>query len=75
MKSSCVVYLNIYVYQILAEENVDENDIRDVVMLIGMLSNYNKYESRNPYLSYLTKCKQIKPFEVVYRVLLYQVCT
>ncbi|KAI9264667.1 hypothetical protein EDC94DRAFT_658634 [Helicostylum pulchrum] len=57
--------MSLTLFKILAEEDVDENDIRDVVMLIGMLSNYNKYESRNPYLSYLTKCKQIKPFETM----------
>lgn len=34
------------------------------MMLLGMLSNYNKYESRNPYLAYMQKCKQAKPLEV-----------
>ena len=32
-------------------------------MLLGMLSNYNKYESRNPYLTRLQKCKQTKSLE------------
>lgn len=39
------------------------DDHRDAVMLLGMLSNYNKYESRNPYLAYLKKTKQAKALE------------
>ncbi|KAG2231802.1 hypothetical protein INT48_005457 [Thamnidium elegans] len=57
--------MSVTLFKVLAEKDVDENDIRDIVMLLGMLSNYNKYESRNPYLSYLTKCKQTKPFETM----------
>lgn len=52
---------------VLAEdsaETANENDHRDMVMLLGMLSNYNKYESRNPYLSHLKKTKQTKALEV-----------
>ncbi|KAI8646828.1 hypothetical protein BD408DRAFT_409279 [Parasitella parasitica] len=53
-------------FNVLAEdftETSNENDYRDAVMLLGMLSNYNKYESRNPYLSYIKKTKQAKPLE------------
>ncbi|CAO3618176.1 unnamed protein product [Mucor fragilis] len=53
---------------VLAEdsaETANENDHRDMVMLLGMLSNYNKYESRNPYLSHLKKTKQTKALESI----------
>ncbi|RCH85207.1 hypothetical protein CU098_000732, partial [Rhizopus stolonifer] len=45
------------------EEIQQENDTRDIMMLIGMLSNYNKYEARNPYLLYLKQVKQKKALE------------
>lgn len=54
-------------FHVLAEdatETSNENDHRDIVMLLGLLSNYNKYESRNPYLSHLKKTKQTKALEV-----------
>ncbi|KAL7313159.1 hypothetical protein PS15m_006940 [Mucor circinelloides] len=53
-------------FHVLAEdatETSNENDHRDIVMLLGLLSNYNKYESRNPYLSHLKKTKQTKALE------------
>ncbi|KAI7895712.1 uncharacterized protein EV154DRAFT_494685 [Mucor mucedo] len=50
-------------FKILAEQETDQNDTRDIVMLLGMLSNYNKYESRNPYLIHLTNCKQTQALE------------
>ncbi|CEP15245.1 hypothetical protein [Parasitella parasitica] len=55
-------------FNVLAEDvanTSNENDHRDVVMLLGMLSNYNKYESRNPYLSYIKKTKQAKSLESI----------
>ncbi|KAI9365850.1 hypothetical protein BD770DRAFT_377378 [Pilaira anomala] len=57
--------MSVTLFKVLAEEDTDENDIRDIVMLLGMLSNYNKYESRNPYLSYMSKCKQTKSLETI----------
>lgn len=55
-------------FNALAEDSTEttsnENDHRDIVMLLGMLSNYNKYESRNPYLSHLKRTKQTKALEV-----------
>lgn len=60
--------MSITLFNVLAEGNLketsNENDLRDIVMLLGMLSNYNKYESRNPYLSHLKKTKQSKALEV-----------
>ncbi|KAI9469989.1 MAG: hypothetical protein EXX96DRAFT_588317 [Benjaminiella poitrasii] len=50
--------MSIVLFNILVKENVSENDRRDIIMLLGMLSNYNKYESKNPYLSYIKKVKQ-----------------
>lgn len=55
--------MSVTLFNILGEEGVNENDARDIMMLLGMLSNYNKYESRNPYLAYMQKCKQAKPLE------------
>ncbi|KAI7899470.1 uncharacterized protein BX663DRAFT_521020 [Cokeromyces recurvatus] len=50
-------------FNVLTMNEINENDCRDVIMLIGMLSNYNKYEFKNPYLSYIRKLKQEKAFE------------
>ncbi|KAK4519064.1 uncharacterized protein ATC70_009294 [Mucor velutinosus] len=58
--------MSMTLFNVLAEdstETVNENDHRDIVMLLGMLSNYNKYESRNPYLSHQKKTKQTKALE------------
>ncbi|GAN07519.1 conserved hypothetical protein [Mucor ambiguus] len=58
--------MSVTLFNVLAEDSTEtsnENDRRDIVMLLGMLSNYNKYESRNPYLSHLKKTKQIKSLE------------
>lgn len=56
-------------FNVLAEENFtetsNENGHRDIVMLLGMLSNYNKYEYRNPYLSHLKQTKQLKALESI----------
>lgn len=51
-----------------AGEISNQNDHRDIVMLLGMLSNYNKYELRNPYLSHLRTIKQTKALEVHFAI-------
>ncbi|KAG0163907.1 hypothetical protein DFQ30_010803 [Apophysomyces sp. BC1015] len=44
-------------FEIIADTESSEDQVRDAVMLFGMLSNYNKYEARNPYLNQLHSCK------------------
>ncbi|KAL9544274.1 hypothetical protein MBANPS3_007709 [Mucor bainieri] len=60
--------MSVTLFNVLAEDSTEpssENDHRDIVMLLGMLSNYNKYESRNPYLAHLKKTKQTKALESI----------
>ncbi|KAI8993533.1 hypothetical protein BDB01DRAFT_847396 [Pilobolus umbonatus] len=40
---------------VITDTPIDENDVRDSVMLLGLLANYNKYESLNPYLITIQK--------------------
>ncbi|KAG0169820.1 hypothetical protein DFQ29_009532 [Apophysomyces sp. BC1021] len=49
--------LNGTLFEIIADTESSEDQVRDAVMLFGMLSNYNKYEARNPYLNQLHSCK------------------
>ncbi|KAI9315888.1 hypothetical protein BX666DRAFT_2028128 [Dichotomocladium elegans] len=59
---------------ILVEVIVDEastiEDLRNVVMLWGLLENYNKYEIKNPYTTRLARCKNSIAFEKLYRMCL-----
>jgi hypothetical protein len=50
---------------VLSQDDISENDARDTVMLLGLLSNYNKYEFKNPYLLHLGKTKQEKALETI----------
>ncbi|KAI9303669.1 hypothetical protein BJ944DRAFT_268023, partial [Cunninghamella echinulata] len=45
-------------FQIITDDSSSEKEIQNAFMLFAMLSNYNKYETRNPYLKYLSQCKQ-----------------
>ncbi|KAI8367579.1 uncharacterized protein BYT42DRAFT_131682 [Radiomyces spectabilis] len=42
-------------FEVIADQDMTETQTRHAVMLLGMLSNYNKYESRNPYLTALSR--------------------
>ncbi|KAI8380721.1 hypothetical protein BD560DRAFT_431913 [Blakeslea trispora] len=39
-------------------DDIDSKEARDTMMLMAMLSNYNKYEAKNPYLISLRQTKQ-----------------
>ncbi|KAI8371230.1 hypothetical protein EDC96DRAFT_501897 [Choanephora cucurbitarum] len=63
--------ISLTLFSVLKDE-VGKKEARDVMMLVGMLSNYNKYEAKNPYLASL---KQIKQMHVLMPILqLYTQC-
>ncbi|KAI8987767.1 hypothetical protein BDF20DRAFT_985180 [Mycotypha africana] len=49
---------------IINEENqLNENDFQDIAMLLGILSNYNRYETKNIYLSKIRTLQNLNVFK------------
>jgi hypothetical protein len=55
---------------IIADLNVEYNEAKVTITLVSLLSNYNKYESRNAVLTHLTTTRDAAPLEVGYLVFL-----
>jgi hypothetical protein len=58
-QSLCNAILNV-----IADLNVDYNEAKVSIMLISLLSNYNKYESKNAILTQLITTRDAGPLEV-----------
>lgn len=54
------------ILRVIADLNVDYNEAKIAIMLVSLLSNYNKYESKNAILSQLTTTRDPAPLEVTY---------
>lgn len=52
------------ILKVIADLNVDYNEAKLAIMLVSLLSNYNKYESKNIFLSQLTTTRDPAPLEV-----------
>ncbi|KAM3583071.1 hypothetical protein VKS41_004824 [Umbelopsis sp. WA50703] len=48
---------------IIADLNVEYNEAKVTITLVSLLSNYNKYESRNAVLTHLTTTRDAAPLE------------
>ncbi|GAB5593004.1 hypothetical protein Unana1_07904 [Umbelopsis nana] len=51
------------ILRVIADLNVDYNEAKIAIMLVSLLSNYNKYESKNAILSQLTTTCDPAPLE------------
>ncbi|KAI8339698.1 hypothetical protein BC941DRAFT_501151 [Chlamydoabsidia padenii] len=50
---------------IIADDLSSQKEVCNATMLLSMLSNYNKYESRNPYLQTISQYKQESTLEKI----------
>ncbi|KAI8089999.1 uncharacterized protein BX664DRAFT_334428 [Halteromyces radiatus] len=50
--------LSTTLFSVIADDLSSDVEVRNATMLLAMLSNYNKYETRNPYLHVLSQYKQ-----------------
>jgi hypothetical protein len=52
------------ILNVIADLNVDYNEAKLSIMLLSLLSNYNKYEAKNAVLTQLITTRDPGPLEV-----------